>query len=438
MSETETNTNRATYCPEDNKLRLYVGRVPRDEYEALRADGWTSTPKQACDFVATWTPSRRDTALEYAGIIEDEDQSPAERAADRAERFAGYRDKRATEAGGLADRYDAGPSAIGYQSQAKAERAVARFDRVAAKAVDSWGKAEYWQARTVGVISHALHVCSPSVRMGRIKELEADLRRQTPGGEWHTHTSLRLAYERQMLEAQGGRAGVLEMVPGGRLHGKLIAKVNKSSVSGRVVSVDVVGPAVSGWAYKVRNVPGTAFALYNFETERMAPGAYSAPDDASLAELEEFKRAKDSGKPKLDTVPLVNPTDSDAQRLQDLWNQKALGELQARDKRNGGDWYARQYKPSEVLRITQAEYSAASKGTYARAGTRNVFRGGIEETATYFGNQKMREKYGREVCSVRRTWGGEYSGSRVIVLTDKPQKPLPSEVWEPATETVNA
>lgn len=40
----------ATYSPEDNKLRLYVGRVPRAEYEALRADGWTSTPKQG-DFL---------------------------------------------------------------------------------------------------------------------------------------------------------------------------------------------------------------------------------------------------------------------------------------------------------------------------------------------------------------------------------------------------
>lgn len=40
----------ATYCPEDDKLRLYVGRVPRPEYEALRAEGWTSTPKQGRPF----------------------------------------------------------------------------------------------------------------------------------------------------------------------------------------------------------------------------------------------------------------------------------------------------------------------------------------------------------------------------------------------------
>src|SRR5882724_10987338 len=87
-------TGQATYCPEDNKLRLYVGRVPRDEYLKLRADGWVALHKQreagGGDFAAVWTPERRDTALSYAGIIEDEDMSPGERAADRAERFGGY------------------------------------------------------------------------------------------------------------------------------------------------------------------------------------------------------------------------------------------------------------------------------------------------------------------------------------------------------------
>ena len=62
----------ATYCPEDDKLRLYVGRVPREEFLQLRAEGWTSTPKQECDFVAVWTVSREDTALFYSdGLLTD-------------------------------------------------------------------------------------------------------------------------------------------------------------------------------------------------------------------------------------------------------------------------------------------------------------------------------------------------------------------------------
>lgn len=168
--------HQATYCPEDDKLRLYVGRVPREEYEALRKEGWTSTPKQDCDFVAVWTSRREDTALSYAGVILDEDQGPEDRAADRAERFGDYRDKRLGEATGHADRYDSGPSVHGYQSEARAERSAARHDRIGGRAVNAWDKAEYWTHRTAGVISHALHNSSPGVRMGRIKTIEKELR----------------------------------------------------------------------------------------------------------------------------------------------------------------------------------------------------------------------------------------------------------------------
>ena len=161
---------RATYSPEDNKLRLYIGRVPRDEYLKLRADGWITLHKQreagGGDFAATWTPGRRDTALEYAGIIEDEDMGPEDRAADRAERFSGYLGRRLNEATGHADGYEAGPQAHGYQDQARAERAAARHDRQGERAGDAWSKAEYWQRRTAGVIAHALYVSSPGVRMG--------------------------------------------------------------------------------------------------------------------------------------------------------------------------------------------------------------------------------------------------------------------------------
>lgn len=376
MNITPASTGSATYCPEDNKLRLYVGRVPRDEYEKLRVEGWTSTPKQACNFVAHWTPERRDTALAYGdGFIGDEDQSPAERAADRAERFGAYRDKRTDEATGHADRYDAGPLVHGYQSQARAERAAARHDRIADRAGDAWSKAEYWQRRTAGVISHALYTSSASVRMGRIKELESEIRKAEKNraeyverrqcwidcaamtdateqtkralilaglerswyeythprtskkaslwhhmkhesetdkitgaeacalylakfgelsseGDWLTHYRLRLAYEMQMMEAAGGRAGVLEMETGGIFKGGVIAKINKSNATGRVVSVAVIVPRVEEWHYQVNNEPGTEFALMKCETERAAPDAYQPPTDESRTKLAESSRLR--------------------------------------------------------------------------------------------------------------------------------------------------
>lgn len=535
-----TGTGRSSYAPEDNKLRLYVGRVPRAEYEALRAEGWVSTPKQSCDFVAIWTPTRRDTALRYGGgIIEDEDMGPAERAADRAERFGGYRDKRTDEATGRADSYDAGPAAHGFQSAARAERSAARHDRIADRAGDAWSKAEYWTRRTAGVISHALHLAAPGVRMGRIKTLEAEQRKflaehakqvethakfvevaamtdaaqqnalaeylvgaashaydykhprtgktdslwshmmraddKISGAEacalwlarnkgpaaledqdWANHYALRLAYENQMLEAQGGRAGVVEMVPGGWLLGgrrlgseaRQIVKVNKSPVTGRVVSVlvrDNRPSAVNHWGNPYPEGV-TKTLLHTVEVERMSPDAYRAPTaeemDAYEAKEKEAKKARKAAAPA--PVPLVNPTDADAERLQALWNAAAMAERVESYKRQGYNWAVTDCEPQTVLRLTQATYSTASKGSYARACTREVFAGGIECSGHYQALEKLTAKHGRAVCQVRRTSGGNYSASRVIVLTDKPQKALPAAVWQaapvalPSVETVNA
>lgn len=114
----------ATYSPEDNKLRLYAAhRLDAEDYAKVKAAGFKWAPKQELFVAPKWTPEREDLLLEMCGEIGDEDYSPEERAADRAERFSNYRDKRRAEAGGLADRFDAGPSAFGHQSRDDATRA---------------------------------------------------------------------------------------------------------------------------------------------------------------------------------------------------------------------------------------------------------------------------------------------------------------------------
>lgn len=504
-------TTYATYCPEDDKLRLYCGRVPREEYERLRKEGWTSTPKQDCDFVAVWTPKREDTAFEYSPEgIEDEDAGPEERAADRAERFAGYADKRAGEAHEKADAYDAGPALHGYQNAALAERRAARHDMQATRAVNQWEKAEYWQRRTASVISHALHKSSPGVRMGRIKTLEAEqrksdasrekhrkywngwkkvseaegadvllplsedgyadtakmnetqklayalaglgeyrcsimhpdeeanengrrvhgsyffgfsaydflthdryggaaFRRLTPkeyadhylskakspetyGMRWANHYALRLAYENQMLEAQGGRAAFVEMEPGGWIAEKQILKVNKSHATGRVVSVNVMGftsgyTAASGYKEYARTP-----CEITLNIERLPEGVYRPPTDEERAA---FKAAK-AAKPKGPT--LINPTPEDARRLQDLRNRLAYA-------RTRGNNYPT--KPGEVEEMEQGKFSsrcADYRGTHEMLG-------GLIRLRVY-------SAYG---------WQRE---SGIVVLTDKPQKPIPAAVFQ--------
>lgn len=535
MTEQTEKTGQATYCPEDNKLRLYVGRVPRDEYLKLRADGWTALHKQReagqGDFAATWSPSRVATCLEYADCIEDEDAGPDERAADRAERFSGYRDKRSNDATGQADRFDGQPMAHGYQDQQRAERAAERHDRIADRAVDMWSKAEYWQRRTAGVISHALYKSSPGVRMGRIKELESLLRKheketeqrrrvwaawckvrdiadpeeqtkaatklagsvsdwsnykhprtgneshdlysflspyrpedQITGAEacalffskhseprednaWSIHYKMRLAYENQMLAAAGGRLEQFEVLPGGKLGGKLILKVNKSSATGRATSADIIGPKVDGWHYRASNLRGTEYAVHSFDLERLSPDAYTPPTPESLAELAKVKAAIKAAAPVKDACPLINPTDADAERLQALWNERALADYLKADP---SYHKPEDFKPSTICRITQAVYSANSKGSFARAETRGLCSNGeLENNPNWNMYSREREarakRIGPALCKIRKTHGdGNTSNAadRVIILTDKPQKPLPAAVWQPLAqpqpETVNA
>ena len=484
----------ATYCPEDNKLRLYVGRVPREEYLALRKEGWTALHKQreagGGDFVATWTPSRRDTALRLCDVILDEDMGPAERAADRAERFGGYRDKRLDDAVGHADRYDAGPAAHGYQSEKRAERAAARHDRIAGRAVDAWDCAEYWQRRTAGVIAHALHVSSPSVRMGRIKEIESEIRKaeksraeyqqrreiwqkvaaetdaqrqkaraiafsgtdsgvshyihprtgrkaslwalltghnysDTPEadtitgaeaaalyldahpelakeGPWLTHYRHRLAYENAMLEAQGGRAGAVEIEVGGWLRGgrrlsneeRQIIKVNRSNATGRVVSVEVRDNRPSSVNHWGNPYPAgvTKTLVHKVEIERASPDCYRPPTDDERAAFVAAVKAKKAAAPKIE---FINPTPEDAERLQATLNRQAA----AADK---GQNYPRQ--AAEVSPMTQARFS----GLYTDYKTTRTMHG-----------VKIRVR----LCGWR-------SVDSVVCLTDKPQKPLPAAFWK--------
>lgn len=174
---------RATYSPEDNKLRIYPEGTRVDsvlsetEYSSFKAAGYKWAGKQECFVCPRWTPTAEDWAMRLCGEIDDEDYSPEERSADRAERFGGYLDKRRAEAGDKADTFEARPSAFGHQNRARAERQARRHDRHRTNALSQWSKAEYWQDRTAGVIAHALYRSSAPVRRGRIKTIETDQRK---------------------------------------------------------------------------------------------------------------------------------------------------------------------------------------------------------------------------------------------------------------------
>jgi hypothetical protein len=403
----------ATFCVQDDKIRIYCGRVERETFNFLRQNKFVSTPKQSCDFVAVWSPNAEDIALAMISEeddIGDEDTSPEERAIDRAERFAGYRDKRRSEAHRHADNYDAGPNAFGNQNRGRAERQAARHERHRGNALSQWSKAEYWQGRTAGVIGHALHKCDARTRRGRILTIEADMRRATEGGRWHQHLQHRLNYENAMLVNEGGQASEVEMVVGGFIRytnrwGKTseaeyqIAKINRSPVTKRVTSVEIVAPRSVHRKGQLIEEVGTV--LVNIE--RQGEDIYRAPTPEELEAFNSKQKARKAAKP---TIPTINPTDEDAQALQDIWNAEANAQH--------GD--AAGVVP--VKRMTQSEFSGGLKHDYVFIHEKNI------------GGQlvKLRMKRG----------GGFYNYSaayQVIILTDKPQKPFPAG-WNTPTPTV--
>ncbi len=551
-------TSSVTYSPEDNKLRLYVGRVPRADYERLRAAGFISTPKQDCDFVATWSPRREDLAREFIPEDEDigdEDYSVTERAADRAERFEGYREKRTNEAVGHAENYESGPQVFGHQNEQRAQRQADRHERVKHRALSQWSKAEYWQNRTAGVIGHALHKADPSTRRGRILTLEAEQRKHLKSLEewqanydlwksiltmegaeipipeegeskdwnkaqkiaytlanhgasfwhayhprceeanaiakeiwkhgfsaydlltkteirgiqlerlspkevaelwlkshsdprdpengwnrWSRHYELRLTYERAMLENEGGTAAEVDMIPGGWIGGHQIHKVNKSPATGRVVSVTLEMPG-DRWG---NSKSGSHKRAYNIE--RMPAGAYRPPTEE---ELQAFKVATASRKAAAKavaepTLPLINPTEEDAIRLQKILNDMA----KAKHDANRKSWEknaAYDYVPTTVLRMTQAQYSENSKGAYSRFETRTVHQsGGIvsrRSSNMYSSEGSAYDKaLGKAVCKIRARVSNNWGVPHIIVITDKPQKALPVDwtILESLTQVQHA
>jgi hypothetical protein len=425
----------ATYSPEDNKLRLYAySRLSPEVFAKIKSAGFRWAPKQELFVAPSWTPQREDLLRELCGDIGDEDYSPEERAADRAERFAGYIEKREAEAVQSADNYANGPTTIGYQSESKAQREADRHNRKRTFAVGQWSKAEYWQARTHAVIAHAMYKSDPRVRRGRILELEKELRsivaRFTPQeprqqytdsesgdlyvlvgpkgrgaywakesrleseaqgySRWVEHLKFRIDYERAMLGDEGGTAADADIVIGGHIRGFRVVSVKRSPVTSRVVSVEILHEG------KPRRI----------NVERLPEGAYIPPTEEQLREFlvsEATRKAEiKAAKPKAPS--LINPTEEDAQKLQAMWNASAK-------------------HPSEIWRMTQSEYSDRSKGSYGMCSAVEIDEQGKRRWAGCYGMS------GRETVFKLRIGGPSnqeiYGAYRVVVITDKPQKPIP-------------
>ncbi len=239
---------------------------------------------------------------------------------------------------------------------------------------------------------------------------------------WSDHYANRLAYERAMLANEGGTAADADMEPGGWIGQRQIQAVTRSSVTKRVTSVKIFAP--KRW----HNGQGPApLELQSFSVERLPEGAYRPPTEEERADFQEATKARKAtekaSKPK--SPPLINPTDEDAERLQSLWNARAKARHdQARAE--GRCWS--DYIPTMVKRMTQEQYSARS-GNNGNCETVEVCQDGFRPRRWHEYKAAVNPPI---ACKVRKGYAGTgitSSDDAVIVLTDKPQKPLPLD-WE--------
>ena len=175
----------ATYDPDDDKIRIYSGRVCRELYDALKAAKFNRAYKQGC-FYAKWYPGTEDIALALCSEIDDEDTSLFDRAEERHSRFATYSsnaEQRAEQAIKAGDDAVGGipfgqPILVGHHSERKHRKAVERAQRAADRTVEELDRRDYWQWRAKGVLRNANRKFDRGVVMRRIKKLESELRKK--------------------------------------------------------------------------------------------------------------------------------------------------------------------------------------------------------------------------------------------------------------------
>jgi len=177
---------RATFSPDDNKLRLYaLHRLDEETYSKVSGAGFKWASKQGLFVAPAWSPNREDLLIALAGEIEDEDNTLFDRQEERAERFGHYSVKRASESDRVLSHVDAlassiplgQPILVGHHSERKARSNAKKIENGMQKAVMLFEREEYWEERAAASLRYAKYKERSDVRYRRIKRIQADLRK---------------------------------------------------------------------------------------------------------------------------------------------------------------------------------------------------------------------------------------------------------------------
>lgn len=121
------------------------------------------------------------------------------------------------------------------------------------------------------------------------------------------------------------------------------------------------------------------------------------------------------------SVPLINVSIDEAERLQKIWNDNCL-------EKNETKYPGTPMRLRSVTTTTQARYSADSKGSYSPYKTIELDERGARVWSNYKG------KTSEPVCRIRLFTGGDaslYALNSIVVIEGKASKPLPID-WDKA------
>lgn len=472
----------ATYSPEDNKIRLYASsRLDAETYARVKEAGFVWAPKQELFVAPKWTPQREDLAVELAGEIEAEEMTLAERAAIKAERLDGLANKRLVEANAFARRADqlsqafhmGQPILVGHHSERGARRTQERMHSAMTASNEADKAATYWLYRATGVERFANMKNDPRTRANRIKTLLAELRDLQRGintayaalAIWEKFTTgdqIRHALGNMDPRKTWSNYDLYYKVDKGEI---TPANARQSCIEGATLAVN--GPIRRRWIEHVLNrlafersmlgdvqryegeltpVVIQAFAREhgaespkctvpypgNLRLESPVPLPAHIASDTSLALSEDGWRdlmqasgytvpvkaaRRVSAKP--DAVPLINLSREQAERLQTVWNLRMIASCKGK---HGAA------KSAAVYTTTQAVYSKNSKGDYSPFKTIEIDADGRRVRTEWQRQERVRS--GEPVARIRiSTVGAEfYKPDCVVVIADKPAKPLPIDL----------
>jgi len=292
--------DEATYDIEDNKLRIYSGKVAEPLYAALVTAGWGHAYKQGC-FYAVWTPEREDMALALCSEILEEESTLLDRAMDKDDRYSGYSAnaaKRAQadwdEAERISERFPGGQpiQPVWHHSHDRAVRDQQRMHDLTRRSLDERERSEYWARRAQASVKHAERAFNPKTINNRIATLQADVRkherRRDKAGtdayrarceRYIAHDSMRVAYWQAVLAEIApdiAEAADVEYNVGDwmlmRAYGKMlcaqIKRVNRSRSTGRVSSLSADRATMNEYHYTHKWPPEDILATFDHAPTR--------------------------------------------------------------------------------------------------------------------------------------------------------------------------